>query len=540
VLGLLIYAAVDENFLREWRVIQKSARADTGPLDLRLRQIVVPKLQTTNRCVSCHVGMSPGEMGITGSLMTQVHKAVHHDQSEFGCTVCHGGQGRATEKADAHGNVPFWPEVMIPIKYAYAGCGSCHTHVRVPNMSQMFVGQRLVERYDCLTCHRIDGRGGTIRPGAAGGIDGPDLSSIGSTGYSAQWYENHLVRHNSAADGSWKASFGPINDSERLAIDVFLSSRVGAPLLVEAKAMFQSLGCRGCHKVGGVGGDDGLDLTLAGQKDPGRLDFSHVPGKPTLENWQAEHLRHPAKVVPGSQMPEMGLSEEQVDLLTFYLFSLRRSDFPEAYWPKDRISAERFGEREFATDGETLYGTFCAACHGADGLGKRYPGMPVFPSIANPDFLSVATDEFITETIRRGRPGRRMPAWGEKQGGLRPDEIANLVGYIRRLGKVAAPGPSSVPNRWVKADTALGKQLYENRCASCHGQRGEGIEAPALNNKVLLASASDTYLVETIGRGRNGTSMNGFRNPSTIHPTLSDAEIQAIVTFIRTWEESSP
>src|SRR3989304_3607148 len=84
VLGLLIYASVDENFLREWRVIQKSARADTGPLDLRLRQLVVQKLHVTDRCVSCHVGMSPGEMGITGSRMAQAHKAVHHDPSEFG------------------------------------------------------------------------------------------------------------------------------------------------------------------------------------------------------------------------------------------------------------------------------------------------------------------------------------------------------------------------------------------------------------------------------------------------------------------------
>src|SRR3989304_4111695 len=119
--------------------------------------------------------------------------------------------------------------------------------------------------------------------------------------------------------------------------------------------------------------------------------------------------------------------------------------------------------------------------------------MPVFPSIANPDFLSVATDKFITETIRRGRPGRRMPAWGDKEGGLRPDEIANVAGFIRHLGKVAAPIAASMPDRWVKADAAIGKQLYADRCASCHGQRGQAIEAPALNNKVLLASASDTY-----------------------------------------------
>ena len=43
----------------------------------------------------------------------------------------------------------------------------------------------------------------------------------------------------------------------------------------------------------------------------------------------------------------------QIDRLVFYLFSLRRTEFPEAFWPKDRIRAQHFGEREFATDGAT-------------------------------------------------------------------------------------------------------------------------------------------------------------------------------------------
>ena len=123
--------------------------------------------------------------------------------------------------------------------------------------------------------------------------------------------------------------FGPIGEPHRQAISDYLTSRVGAPRLVEAKALFNSLGCRGCHKVGGVGGDDGPDLTVAGDKDPGRLNFTHVRGAPTVAHWHAEHLRHPAQVVPGSQMPVLGLTDEQIDLLTFYLLSLRRSDFPE-------------------------------------------------------------------------------------------------------------------------------------------------------------------------------------------------------------------
>jgi mono/diheme cytochrome c family protein len=345
-----------------------------------------------------------------------------------------------------------------------------------------------------------------------------------------------LKQHQAAQDGPWKTSFGTIDEAGREAIAEFLQSRVGAPQLVAAKALFHSLGCRGCHKIGGVGGDDGPDLTLAGDKDPGRLDFTHVPGEPTIANWHAAHLRQPAQIVPGSQMPNLNLSDEQVDLLTFYLLSLRRSSFPEAYWPKDRIRAERFGEREFSGDGATLYGTFCAACHGLAGEGKRYPNTPPFPALANADFLAAATNEFLTASIRKGRPGRRMPAWGEKDGGLRPEEIAAIVGYLRQRTGTPEPQPTHPEPRWVKADPAVGQPLYTRYCAGCHGAKGEGLQAPQLNNPGLLAVAPDSYLLEAIARGRRGTPMPSFRHGSPTNPALAETELEAIVAFIRTWE----
>jgi len=538
VLALLIAAAVQENFLKQWRQIQGSARTEAGPIDVRLRQVVVPNLKVTDRCVTCHVGMAPGEQGVGGHAAAKAHPPVGHDPADFGCTVCHGGQGRATEKDDAHGHVPFWPEPMIPSQYAYAGCGTCHTHLRVPDRVQLASGRSLVERYDCLACHRIDGRGGTLRPGG-GGMEGPDLSRVGVAGLDPKWYEKHLDHHGRQKDGPWRTSFGPIDESDRLRIDVFLSSRVGAPGLVESKALFHSLGCRGCHKIGGVGGDDGPDLTQAGQKDPARLDFSHVPDEPTVANWHREHLRRPSRVVPGSRMPELGLSESEIEQLTLYLMSLRRAEVPEAYWPQDRVRAQRLGEREFATDGATLFGAFCAACHGPNGEGRRYPGMTPFPSVGNPDFLAAASDEFLAETIRRGRPGRRMPAWGEGEGGLRPEEIAALVGHLRHLSGEVPPVPQAPQRRWVKADPRRGAPLYTAYCQGCHGPRGQGTDAPALSNKVFLETAGDTYLVETIRRGRRGTVMRGFAEGSTVHPALSPAQIESIVAYIRTWEEPS-
>jgi cbb3-type cytochrome c oxidase subunit III len=539
---VLMWAAYSENTLQEWRALQRDYRDGLPPegraaFSIQLRQVVVPELGVSDRCVSCHLGMAPGEQGRAGDPVFAPHPDVAHDPSSFGCTVCHGGQGRATTSDDAHGRVAHWPEPMIPVEHAYAGCGACHTHLAVPNLARLEHGRGLFERFDCLACHRSDGRGGTLRPGERGGMEGPDLSRVGASGYAAEWYAAHLARRDSDPDPTWRTAFGPIGASDREALEVFLASRVGAPGLVESKALFHTLGCRGCHPVAGVGGDDGPDLTAAGQKDPGLLDFTHVSPKRSLAAWFAEHFRAPATVVPDSAMPALGLDEEQIDRLVFYSLALRRSEFPEAFWPEDRIRAERFGEREFAVDGATLYGTFCAACHGPNGEGMRYPGMVAFPAIGNADFLSLVSDEFLRETIRRGRPGRRMPAWGELEGGLRPEEIDTLVDWLRAMAGDVQPRVDDRPRRWVQAEAATGERIYLDSCASCHGNEGEGKEGPALDNPVFLETATDSYMVATIRDGRSGTSMPAFGEPSPLRAVLSGDEIESVVAFVRGWEE---
>jgi cbb3-type cytochrome c oxidase subunit III len=545
-LGTLLvlgWAAFSENRLQEWRVLQRSYRdrlpaEQSGAFAVQLRQVVVPELGVSDRCVSCHVGMTPGEQGIDGHPVFARHPDVVHDPASFGCTSCHGGQGRATTSDDAHGHVAHWPEPMIPSELAYAGCGTCHTHLAVPNLARLERGRALFERFDCLSCHRMDGRGGTLRPGGRGGMEGPDLSRAGVTGLGPDWYAQHLDKARRADGGPWRDAFGPLSASDRDAIEVYLGGRVGAPGLVESKALFHSLGCRGCHPIGGVGGDDGPDLTREGQRDPGQLDFSHVAEKRSVSAWFAEHFRAPSALVPDSAMPALGLTEQQIDGLVFYMLSLRRSEYPEAYWPRDRIRAERFDEREFATDGPTLYSTFCAACHGPSGQGMRYPGMAAFPAIGNRDFLSRVSDDFLRETIRRGRPGRRMPAWGELEGGLRPAEIDAVVAYLRQLSGGVKPQPDPRPQRWAAGDAAAAARLYADNCASCHGPEGEGNEGPALANRVFLETATDSYMFETIRSGRSGTSMPAFGEPSTLRPLLTDDEIESVVARIRGWEET--
>lgn len=81
-----------------------------------------------------------------------------------------------------------------------------------------------------------------------------------------------------------------------------------------------------------------------------------------------------------------------------------------------------------------------------------------------------------------------------------------------------------------------GWALYNNMCAVCHGRDGAGYvadRAPALANREFLASASDAYLRAAIANGRSGTTMSAW---GTQHGgPLAEADIDAIISFLRTW-----
>jgi mono/diheme cytochrome c family protein len=530
VLLVLLAAAPARSRMSEWRSVQArydhvAAAQGAAKLDPGIQQIWKPQLGVVDRCTTCHVGMGAAQP-VPGSALFAEHPPVPHDPADLGCTICHGGQGRATGQAAAHGHARHWDDPMLEKPYVEAGCGACHSRLRVPSASLAERGEALFRRHDCTACHRVDGTGRG---------SGPDLSHVGIKGFAPDWPARHEARKKRDPSPAWRDSWEELGPGDVLAVDEYLRSRFGAPKLLEAKALAHRLGCRGCHKINGVGGDDGPDLSNEGRKVAADLDYAGVRGPRALAGWLEEHFLDPARVVPGSQMPDLGLTVEQARTLTLYMLSLRQLDIPQAQWPVDRVRGERLGEREHATDGETLFGAYCSGCHGPRGEGRRFAGSAIgFPAIGNEDFLAVAGDEYLRKTVALGRPGRRMPAWGQKDAGLRPEEIEAVVSYLRSLG----PGTPETEQPVAPGDAARGAGIYLGICSGCHGPRGEGAEGPALSNPAFLEAASDAYLAATVTRGRTGTSMRAFARPMLGFPALDKSDIADVVAFVRAFAGS--
>ena len=195
------------------------------------------------------------------------------------------------------------------------------------------------------------------------------------------------------------------------------------------------------------------------------------------------------------------------------------------------------GDQTGPVDGEKLYLTHCAACHGRHGLGGV--GVP----LALPDFLENTSDEYIAMTIRVGRPGRVMPNFWH----LREKEVQAIVRHVRGWSWKETPRYSDAR---IPGDIENGEALFRKYCVRCHGENGEGgkgtgvafsrpryiaIVPPALNNTGFLLSATDEMIKHTLMEGRKGTPMDSF-----LHKGVPEQSIDDIVAYIRSLQFQLP
>ena len=155
--------------------------------------------------------------------------------------------------------------------------------------------------------------------------------------------------------------------------------------------------------------------------------------------------------------------------------------------------------RQFAVaQGAAAFGDNCSACHGSGAAGTTD-----YPNLVDDDWLWGGSIDAIHETLRVGiRSGHEdersgdMTAFGRDEL-LEKEEIETVASFVQSLSGDAPDG----------ADLEAGKVLFEENCASCHGEEGKGDQefgAPNLTDAIWLYGGDRETIVESITNGRMG------------------------------------
>ncbi|WP_109484642.1 c-type cytochrome [Occallatibacter savannae] len=144
--------------------------------------------------------------------------------------------------------------------------------------------------------------------------------------------------------------------------------------------------------------------------------------------------------------------------------------------------------------GEALYQSQCAMCHGMDRAGSP----PTFPSLVN--ISGRLPNDKVVSTIQHGIG--RMPSFPDIKG----EHLESLLTYLRGAGAAAppremeaAPAPQHTQSSAVDPE---GAKVYMEQCATCHGEKLEGIQpAPSLIGIGARLNASQVAEVVQKGKG---------------------------------------
>ena len=131
------------------------------------------------------------------------------------------------------------------------------------------------------------------------------------------------------------------------------------------------------------------------------------------------------------------------------------------------------------------------------------------------------------------------------------EPIVPRLPSILELAGTPAPEIPSLPT--LSADEiAVGKEVYANNCAECHGENLEGEEdwqeqnedgafrAPPHDASGHTWHHGDEVLIESVklGGARLPDNIGGSSNMPAFVATLTDAEIAAVLSYIKsTWSE---
>ena len=353
----------------------------------KIRQVVLPEFDKNNfdepvarvdRCQTCHMAINrPGFENEANPFKTHPRREVlladnAHPPEKVGCTICHDGQGPATNTPQqAHGDVKYWETPLLRGVKVQGSCASCHLDVQsLQDAPVLAEGQRLFEQVGCTGCHLVQGYDDI--PKIA-----PSLRRISAKvdpSWAVRWIQNPqaYLPHTRMPNFS-------LRQDEAVAIAAFLwsaSKEEGDKWTAEnpspaglseskemaekGKALVESIGCKGCH-----GFAEGEFSTLLGKDKEIVPNLKNVAAK-VGAGWAYHWIKNPQNYNPATRMPSLRLSDQEAAAITAYLMTLGRPSEPIAGIEKQLENPQNIKRGEGLV---RKYG--CFGCHDIAGMEKE-------------------------------------------------------------------------------------------------------------------------------------------------------------------------
>lgn len=186
------------------------------------------------------------------------------------------------------------------------------------------------------------------------------------------------------------------------------------------------------------------------------------------------------------------------------------------------------------SDASQVYSENCAVCHGDKGDGQsraRFGLDPKPRDFTTPGAAAELDRERMITSVAQGREGTAMVAW---HGRLNMAQIEGVVDYIRSTFMQLAHSEEVL----VVSEPRLqrGREIYEEHCRVCHGDRGNGatwtnsvLNPPPRNFTSPQARRILTRkrMLASVTHGRKETAMMSFSS------RLSEKDIESVVDYIR-------
>jgi mono/diheme cytochrome c family protein len=521
---------------KRWFVKYAQDRPDTKKLladySPNIDQVWLPAMNVTDRCTTCHQGITQPTLADTSVPQPfRTHPPVPHNVRQWGCTVCHRGQGPATEVAEAHETTLAWEQPILPAHFLQASCGGCH-HADLKETPQLARGRELLTQLNCQGCHKLND---VDRP-----MLGPDLSSVGYK-VTREWIYKWLKEPRTVVDkdgnvtaNGYENESEPrmpkfrLKDEEIKALSGFLSVQRAKPLenykinpavvatwskkpdlMAQGEVRFRQMMCTTCHSLAVtragetkmIGGEIGPELTKVGSK--------------VNEEWLVAWLWNPKSYLEHSNMPRYGWSDEDLYKVSQYVMNKLTDSDLLTNVPQLGAATEdeiKTGKRLFVEKG-------CASCHGLNGV---FPQKDFGPDLTALGAKNASELEFSKSKIEHNlvsyiqsklqdpvsvNPAARMPQYNW--------EPADLDAVTAALLSQTGPAAASALQRLVlpKKDASFQPvgafaQVYERyKCYACHRFNGYGgTLAPDLSYEG--SRAQKKWIADFL------------KNPQTIRPTL--------------------